>query len=241
MADREILAIYRDTPSSGISTGKAALSGDRYLLPREVVSTDGKITSGVANGASAKAITLNSGSAYTTSAKILSLQNNGVEKLAILQDGGVFNSSTLLFYASNSATANFTYGQVISTIGIFNEESTSGFTFNGKKADSSGVAITFNASTELTASGAIIARFSNGNMPKAEIDKDGNIESDAGLGLHGNTAPAQHSGTGSVSIGAAGSTNAVFRNTTFDGVGSGTAYTIGDIVECLKDIGALAA
>lgn len=59
------------------------------------------------------------------------------------------------------------------------------------------------------------------------------------IGFFGATPVAQQSTTGNVAVAAVGSTNAVFRNTTFIGA-SGTAYTVGDIVVALKALGILA-
>lgn len=50
----------------------------------------------------------------------------------------------------------------------------------------------------------------------------------------------QGSGTGNTHTVAAGSTTAVFTNTTFDGSTGATAYTVGDIVKALKGAGILA-
>lgn len=36
MAEKEVLALYEDDPSSGVATGKAAQSGDTYGMPRDV-------------------------------------------------------------------------------------------------------------------------------------------------------------------------------------------------------------
>ena len=61
------------------------------------------------------------------------------------------------------------------------------------------------------------------------------------LGLVGVTPVAQPaSPTGNVHTPTAGSTTNVFVNTTFDGSIGSTAYTIGDIVIALKNLGILA-
>ena len=62
------------------------------------------------------------------------------------------------------------------------------------------------------------------------------------VGFWGATPVAQPaSPTGNTHTPAAGSTTAVFVNTTFDGSTGSTAYTIGDIVKALKSIGVLAS
>lgn len=61
------------------------------------------------------------------------------------------------------------------------------------------------------------------------------------LGFFNATPVVQPSGSGSVTVSAAGSTNTVFRNTSFTGGLGGSAYTIGDIVAALISLGLLAA
>lgn len=61
------------------------------------------------------------------------------------------------------------------------------------------------------------------------------------LGLFGATPVAQPvGGGGNVHTPAAGATTAVFVNTTFDGSLGTNAYTIGDIVKALKQLGVIA-
>jgi ABC-type sulfate transport system permease subunit len=60
------------------------------------------------------------------------------------------------------------------------------------------------------------------------------------LGFYGATPVVQATPTNLTATAAAGSTTSVFVNTTFNG-GSGTAYTVGDVVAILKSIGLLKA
>lgn len=60
------------------------------------------------------------------------------------------------------------------------------------------------------------------------------------VGCYGATPVVQPAGTGNVHTVAAGSTTSVFTNTTFDGSIGATAYTVGDIVKALKQLGLLA-
>jgi len=61
------------------------------------------------------------------------------------------------------------------------------------------------------------------------------------IGFYGATPIAQPSSpSGNTHTVTAGSTTSVFVNTSFDGGISGTAYTIGDIVAALKNLGLIA-
>lgn len=61
------------------------------------------------------------------------------------------------------------------------------------------------------------------------------------FGAFGTTPVAQPSAAGNTHTVTAGSTTAVYTNTTFDG-GTGTsAYTVGDIVKALKSLGLIAS
>lgn len=60
------------------------------------------------------------------------------------------------------------------------------------------------------------------------------------IGVFGAAAVAQQGATGNATVTTAGSTNTVFRNTTFTGGSGSTAYTIGDIVLAMKNFGWLA-
>lgn len=60
------------------------------------------------------------------------------------------------------------------------------------------------------------------------------------VGLYGVTPVAQQAGSGNTHTVAAGAVTSVFTNTTFDGSVGTTAYTVGDIVLALKNLGILA-
>jgi hypothetical protein len=57
------------------------------------------------------------------------------------------------------------------------------------------------------------------------------------LGAFGTTPAAQPGSATNTHTVAAGSTTAVYTNTTFDGSIGSTAYTVGDIVAALKTLG----
>lgn len=60
------------------------------------------------------------------------------------------------------------------------------------------------------------------------------------VGFFGATPVAQPSSAGNTHTVTAGSTTAVYTNTTFDGGTGTTAYTVGDIVLALKTLGLIA-
>jgi hypothetical protein len=60
------------------------------------------------------------------------------------------------------------------------------------------------------------------------------------IGFYGKTPVAQPGAATNVHTVAAGATTAVFTNTTFDGTLGTTAYTIGDLVAALKNLGLIA-
>ena len=242
MAKKEILALYEDDPSTGLGRAKAAQAADTYLLPREVYTTDGKFTSEVADGATARGFTFESVTIANTAARVVAFKNGSSEVLSFDKDGHLKTGGVIGFGALtglNGHATTFTYAP-FGNAGIFSESNTAGLVFNSGRTNAAGYAVRFNSSTTLSAAGTLIASFANNSAQKALIDKDGNIESLKGLGLHGKTAPAQHSSTGSVSVSAAGSGTDLFMDTQCDGIGSGTGYTVGDIVTALKNIGILA-
>ena len=61
------------------------------------------------------------------------------------------------------------------------------------------------------------------------------------VGFFGITPATQQTAVGNTTTTAAGSTTAVYVNTTFPGASGSTAYTIGDIVTALKAYGLLKA
>jgi hypothetical protein len=67
-----------------------------------ILTTSGLQTSSVANGAAAKAFTLNTSSGYTTTAKLLSIENNGTEAFAVAQDGSVLIGGTTVLSSSGT-------------------------------------------------------------------------------------------------------------------------------------------
>lgn len=119
------------------------------------MSTGLKIVSGyfkseVANGASAVAFTLDSGSTYSTSgAKLLSVQNSGSETFFVDKDGEL---------AANGGLATGT-GTITSGVGD----------------SASAVAITVDTSNALTTTGAKLLSLKNGGVEKFAIDKDGKV------------------------------------------------------------------
>lgn len=71
-------------------------------------------------------------------------------------------------------------------------------------------------------------------------DQDGlEIIQVAGALVRKDGSPIAKTGSGNTHTVAAGSTTAVFTNTTFDGGAGGNAYTIGDIVAAAKAHGLL--
>ena len=60
-------------------------------------------------------------------------------------------------------------------------------------------------------------------------------------GFFGATPVVQQTTGGNVSTGAVGATNTVFLNTTFTGGVGSKAYTIGDVIAALKNLGFIAS
>jgi hypothetical protein len=65
--------------------------------------------------------------------------------------------------------------------------------------------------------------------------------STAVVGFYGTTPVAQQTAAGNAHTVTAGSTTAVYTNTTFDGGTGTTAYTVGDLVLVLKTLGLIAS
>ena len=65
------------------------------------------------------------------------------------------------------------------------------------------------------------------------------IAANSPLGFFGATPATQPTSAGNTTTTAAGSTTAVYVNTTFPGASGSTAYTVGDIVTALKALGLL--
>ena len=61
------------------------------------------------------------------------------------------------------------------------------------------------------------------------------------IGFFGGTPVSQPSSAGNTHTVAAGATTTVFTNTTFDGGTGTTAYTVGDLVLALKNLGLIAS
>jgi len=115
-------------------------------------------------------------------------------------------------------------------------------TFNGPVRSQNGFqTISVNSSTGAVtttatfgASTAVVNLVATGNVALGDAATDT-------LGVYGATPVAQPSSTGQTSGFTAGAGTAVLSDSTFTG-GTGTkAYTIGDIVKALKDLGLLAA
>jgi hypothetical protein len=85
-------------------------------------------------------------------------------------------------------------------------------------------------------------RLSDGNTQGTLVcpatDSAGNA---AKLGFFGTTPVAQPAPAANTHTVAAGSTTAVYTNTTFDGGTGSTAYTVGDLVAVLKAMGLIAS
>jgi hypothetical protein len=100
-------------------------------------------------------------------------------------------------------------------------------------ANGGAVAIDGGAATGAGTAGAIGIGATRGTV---NIGKSG-----GSIGHFGATAVAQPTASADVSISAAGSTNTVFRDTTFTGGTGSSAYSVGGLVLALKNLGLIAA
>jgi len=99
--------------------------------------------------------------------------------------------------------------------------------------------VTAGADLTLTSSSGAVNVNADGRI---DLNSNDVLVGNAGgsIGFYGLTPVTQHNSNGEVTVVAGGNTNAVFRNTTFTG-GVGTeAYTIGDVIRALKNVGLLA-
>lgn len=185
-----------DSSNPGVVTASTQTLGGAKTLANDLTLTTGVLASGVANGASAIGLKVNTPSYTTAGAKLLSLQNNSVEKFSVDKDGvGVFASSLTahdltLTSGSMTAATGWSLGLnpnppvssiVFSTYG-------SGFTVNdtGDQVWASGKAtsqVANGASAKAfllntpsyTTAGAKLLSLQNNSVEKFSVDKDGNV------------------------------------------------------------------
>ena len=115
MAKREIVTLNESTPRLVVPQ-----SGDTYQLVRDVFLTTGKLTSEVADGASAVGFTFDTENAFATGgAKIASFKNNGAETIAFGLEGAIIfpegENNIDIYVAANTADID------VRTIGIYGQ------------------------------------------------------------------------------------------------------------------------
>lgn len=99
------------TTGIGIDVQTAYRAARLHGTLADVEFVAGKLLSGVSDGASAVGFTLNTTNALTTTAKLLSLKNNSVEKFAIDKDGNITTVGTVSGYVPyTGATTNVDLG-----------------------------------------------------------------------------------------------------------------------------------
>jgi len=167
---------------------------------------------------------------FSTSGDMLYVWKNQSNNALILYGDGSISS-----IVTGSGTVRFRTG-LFGSITVMNEPiqyGTSVTSFTSSIA-ASGSATAFNYNTAALGGGDSLAKWSNNSTLKVSF-------SSTGLpGFFGVAAPAAQTTSGArVGVTAAGSTNAVYRDTKFGE--SGTGYTVGDIVACLKAHGYFAA
>lgn len=150
----------------------------------------------------------------TTSADTTILAVTGVQTAARTQF-----FVTNLAAASTSAKASFAL-QAQTSIGT-----RTGFQFD----------VSFSTTTDASRTSTVVFNVASGGTFGVVMQFTGQA-----IGVFGATPVAQQGATGNLTITTAGSTNTVFRNTTFTGGAGTTAYTIGDIILALKNFGWIA-
>ena len=141
------------------ASGSALVGGGGSGLPTDgsgtmtgaIATTVGTLTSSVANGASAKGFSHNTSTAYTTTAKLDSWANNGVEKAYIQQDG----------YFESTKNGTLAYGINVGAvkIGIGRNSGIAGLNLHGTSDSSDGAASANLTDTALTLQSGVIVKW----------------------------------------------------------------------------------
>jgi len=203
-------------------------------------------------GRSTSANTINIGSAGNNTSNTQTINIGGGAGTSAVSLGATTGTSALNLQAgtgnvfiTGATTTNYTIGSAAGTGTITVGQSTATNIISIGSAGNS----TANTQTVFIANGSGASTVTIGSNAahtgkttiQAGTNSGGGVvvaQSSGRLGFFGLSTPVTIQGaTGDTSVSSAGSTNNVFRNTTFTGGAGATAYTIGDIVKALKVYG----
>jgi hypothetical protein len=179
--------------TAGNLTATGTVAGTAHV---PITATSSIVRGAVADGASAVGVILdNSVTLSTSGAKLLSVQNNGVEKFSINRNGSITIPAGEAYYWGSSTGAAI-YG-----------DNNSSANMRGNMADgASAIGVILNNATALATSGAKLLSVQNNSVEKAYIDPDGRL-------YHGITWDDMQGPANAALIGASAPTNEQYRDT----------------------------
>jgi len=209
-------------------------------------------TGPMAFGRSTNSNTINIGSGGNNTANTQTINIGGGTGTSAVSLGATTGASALNLQAgtgnvsiTGAATTNYTIGSATGTGTITVGQSTATNIISigsaGNNTANTQTVFIANGSGASTVTICSNAAHTGKTTIQAGTSSGGGVviaQSSGRLGFFGLSSPVTIQGaTGDTSISSAGSTDTVFRNTTFTGGAGATAYTIGDIVKALKTYG----